>query len=658
MIRSQTGNLLLAMAAACAVGLGAPGAGAAPARTEANREPAAVADFAQAGLAALRRGAFEEANHQFALALARDPRNPGLNGLNALAYHQRFRAGERELFGLAETGYRAALDQREDSLPLARQLARLYFDDGRWTQAEQAAAFALDVEPHDPAALRLLAASAYYAGDVQLALWAVEDARRHASNDPDIAAIRPLVYAQAGLAQPAKAALGEALASGAVAPERQGRLTHRLDQWADVWSDAAASPATLVLAKHEKPLAAPPAAAAASPPPAAPAAAPAEATAASLAWWDCQQQLTQTLTIPNTLAPLQTTTSTLSGGTVTAPSTADETSALPPLPAPCLGRPLPRMAMMDAVILRTDDIRTDGHGLNLLDDLSFFVSDSISLTKSVTNGVISKQRTWSRGISLGDSADSGVAYSLNIANASNERTDVLARPSLLALDRQPAMFFSGSTVSVALVSPQGGGGTIQDKPVGVSLSITPTFIDDDTMLVSVKAVRSFFEETAPSATFAQSVQTSRNMVTANVMMRYGQTLILSGLAEREQSVTDSRTPVLGKAPGLQYLFRRRDSRDFTRSVVVLLTPRRVRDFRDEAADALKLAPEPALMAETRGRAERQLADMLPNLPVALRQMDRNRLYRAARSGDVELPHNDGSNGLDGLFHDFEKLIYY
>ncbi|RAK54248.1 hypothetical protein DJ017_06780 [Phenylobacterium soli] len=648
---------MLAIGVACSIGLqGAPAVAAGQAaEAAAASRPApqreALSEPARLGLEALKRGDLAEANRQFAMALARDPRNPGLNSLNALAYQRRFEAGERDLFGLAETGYRAALDARQDSLPLALQLARLYFDDGRWAEAEQAAAYALDVEPHAPDALRLLAASAYYAGDVQLALWAVEDARKRGLADRDIAAIRPLVYAQAGLDEPARQALGEAVAAGAVAPARQARLDRRIDQWRDLWTDAAFK--TAAAAPVTAPVVAPAAAAPTTPPPPA----PVDAAPASLAWWDCQQQLTQTLTIPNTL-PQVPTYSTSTTSIVTAPSTADETSALPPLPAPCRGRPLPRMAMMDTVILRTDDIRTDGHGLNLLDGLSFFVGDSISLSKTITNGVVTKQRTWSRGVSLGDAADSGIAYSLNIANASNERTDVLARPSLLALDRQPAMFFSGSTVSVALISPQGGGGTIQDKPVGVSLSVTPTFVDDDTMLVSVKAVRSFFEETAPSATFAQSVQTSRNMVTANVMMRYGQTLILSGLSEREEASTDSRTPVLGKAPGLQYLFRRRDSRDFTRSVVILLTPRRVREYQDEGADALKLGTEPPLMAETRGRAARDLAAMQPNLPVALKQMDRNRLYRAARTGDVELPHNDGSNGLDGLFHDFANLIYY
>lgn len=615
-----------------AAAAGAPDDVALPAAT-------AIADPARKALGAFSRRDYAQANRQFSIALAQDPRNAGLNGLNALAYHQRFQAGERDLFGLAEAGYRAALDQREDSVVLSTQLASLYMAAERPDLAVRVAAHAVDVDPDSAPALKSLARAAYYVAEPALALWAMEEAGRRTPGDRELQSMRPLVYAAAGLPDRAGAALDAASASGVIADEQRGRTRRRLEALSGAWREAQLATSTLP--------------AAATPTPAGPPGIPidlnavapigavapaADQGAVAYAWWDCQQQLVQNLNI------------TASGvGGYGAYGSADETTPLPALPAPCKGQALPRMAMIDAVILRTEDVRTTAHGLNLLDGLSIFVSESISLQKVVTNGVPSRQRTISQALSLGGGPGAGLAYALNVANASTRRADVLARPSLLALDRQPAQFFSGSTVSVALVSPQSGGGNIEDKPVGVSLSVTPTFVDDETMLISVKAARSFFEETATSATFQQSVQTSRNMVTANVLLRFDQTLILSGLSEREATSADSRTPVLGQTPVIQYLFGRRDSREIDRAVVIMLTPRRAEGARAEL--------EPQVLRDARARADASLRALGPNLPVVLAQMQRNRLLRPRR-GEIDGQTTEDPNTLDQIVRDLGGLIHY
>ena len=149
----------------------------------------------------------------------------------------------------------------------------------------------------------------------------------------------------------------------------------------------------------------------------------------------------------------------------------------------------------------------------------------------------------SRGASLGTSAAAGIAYSLNLFNVTESRADVLARPTLVVLDRKSSQFFSGSTISVALGVGVGGTGSVIDKPVGVSLSVTPTFVNKNTMLLAVKATRSYIEPGNNNSTFAQVMQTSRNTVTADVLIDYGQTLVLNGLSERELDDSSSGVPV-------------------------------------------------------------------------------------------------------------------
>ena len=66
----------------------------------------------KSGADALLAGDAKLANHEFNLAIARDLKNPALHAANALAYQIRTRAGERDLFDLAETGYLVALEKR------------------------------------------------------------------------------------------------------------------------------------------------------------------------------------------------------------------------------------------------------------------------------------------------------------------------------------------------------------------------------------------------------------------------------------------------------------------------------------------------------------------------------------------------------------------
>lgn len=604
----------------------------------------AAAESANAGFALLAKGDYPEANRAFALALAQDPHNPSLNAANALAFHLRTRAGERALFDLAETGYLVALDKRQDYLTAAIQLAHLYYENGRHKQAQRAAAYALRLDSASLDALYLVAAASYYTGDVELALWAIDKVRTQAPEDKLGQHILPLVYGAAGLTGEAEGFLDRQRDS--YSGDDRRRLSRRVAQWKESYqlaqlSDAAGKP-DVPPAEAEGPAGPAPASSPPLPglPPVKPyGGAPTAANAGTdgqegatdlgaqiYAWSDCKQQLNS---------------SGLSSGGYSyfSGSTGDETTQLAPLPAPCKGRPMPRMAVIDVVILRTDDTRTSGYGLNLLDNLSLYIQKNVSSRHTWGSDPATVANQFNSYVGLGTTSGGGLAYSLNIANHSGQTAEVLARPSLLVLDRQPAQFFSGANMSIALAS-NFGNGSIGEKNVGVSLSVTPTFVNDDDILLNVKAARSFFEPTAESSTFQQSVQTSRNMVSAAAKVRVNQTLILSGLSEREVNSQSSGVPVLKDVPGLQYLFSRKTNQDYSKSVLILLTPRRVTTFGETLNKVEDIygdeKSDPKVLQETRARALRELGGTWPSLYKTVRHMSRNELLHGVRSNDIHL----------------------
>ncbi|MBK8063147.1 MAG: hypothetical protein IPK29_02950 [Betaproteobacteria bacterium] len=187
-------------------------------------------------------------------------------------------------------------------------------------------------------------------------------------------------------------------------------------------------------------------------------------------------------------------------------------------------------------------------GLNLLDALTLQYSRSSTRTDTRTLDQVAGptgqvQRVITRAITIPD-----VIYSLNIANDRIDHAHVIARPTLVSTDGQAATFFSGEEVSLAL--PGTLGGSIADRTIGVSLAVTPAFISDEAVMVNVAATRSFINIGSPIATgtFQQSLQTTKQSVNTAVAMRFGETLILSGLSERQVERQSSSVPLLGDLP--------------------------------------------------------------------------------------------------------------
>lgn len=343
----------------------------------------------------------------------------------------------------------------------------------------------------------------------------------------------------------------------------------------------------------------------------------------------------------------------------------EETSSLMALPAPCNGEPAPKMVMIDAVLLRTEDSVTSSYGLNLLNGLNVFFGNSFINTKSDVNGTSTgTTRTITRG--LGTSTAASLSYSLNIANAANNRNEVLARPTLLGIDRLPSTFFSGHTATISIPGTAGGPGTVADKPIGVSLSITPTFIDDENLMLSVKAVRSFVEPNVSSSTQV-ILSTSRNSVNANLIAKFGDTIILSGLTEREIIRGDSGVPVLKDIPGIQYMFQNYASADFFRTVMIMISLRKpvTGDEQIQGIAQEKETGEKTGMPQRKKYAfywriadyEKILSLAAPNLDHALATLETNNLYQSFKSKDLIDTNWAAKPKLERFLSQLGDLIY-
>lgn len=608
----------------------------------------------QLGINAINTGNAKLANHEFTLAIKDDLKNPALHTANALAYQIRSKAGEREMFELAETGYLIALDQQHDFHHAAIQLAHLYLENKQFAKAQRAAAYAIKLDANNIEALYLLAGASYSLGDTEIALWAIDQAKNIAPNNTQGIRMLPTIYGSAGLIDEAFAYLDNH--QSALSALDMDKAQARLNQWKTTYKTALLATNTKTrLAVNdvedpsndqdevtsdvkndadkteiEGPLA--------------------------YAWSDCVQQLTD-----NKVDTQDSSSS--SDSSSTGAIKIDETMAMPSLPSPCKGRPMPQMAIIDIVILRTNEVSTSSTGINLLENLAVTIQQSSNkVTTSVDNDASSISSTLTRDVGLGTSAGSAIAYSLNIANVSDQTTEVVSRPSLQVLDRQPAKFFSGSSIQIGLPGAIGGTSSLNEVNVGLSMSVTPTFLDESEILLNVKAVHTFFEPVTGTSTFSQSLQTSRNMVSSATKIRVNETLVLSGLTEREAISGISGVPILKDIPGLQYLFSRKTVQNFNKTVLILITPRRIMSYGEtlDKVEALKSAidKEPKVLHETRVVALKELGGRWPNLYQALSSMTRTERAFGVRANDIEIEDWSQPSRIKKILNDAMNTLYF
>jgi len=171
------------------------------------------------------------------------------------------------------------------------------------------------------------------------------------------------------------------------------------------------------------------------------------------------------------------------------------------------------------------------------------------------------------------------------------------------------------------------------------------------------------------------VETTKIMVNANVVMEFGETLVLGGLSEKETSVTRDGVPVLQDIPGVQYLFSQKDTNDFQRSVLMLITPREPQyTYRKDAPPGSPApaptpgSPQAAEAAASGAGAETSMTELrarygdwfkpYPNLASVFNQLNSSSIYREFRTGDVTLEKWDRQSTTSERIKQALDFLFY
>lgn len=163
---------------------------------------------------------------------------------------------------------------------------------------------------------------------------------------------------------------------------------------------------------------------------------------------------------------------------------------------------------------------------------------------------------------------------------------VLAEPTLVAMSGHSASFLSGGEIPVPVSSGLGSVG-IEYKPFGIGLTVSPTVLSPDRIVLKVAPEASELDYT--NAVMSQdgiSVPAlSTRRADTTVELGDGESYIISGLVSRQTAAAVSKIPFLGDLPILGAFFRSVKYSQKELELVIVVTPRLVQPIaRGQAID--------------------------------------------------------------------------
>ena len=185
---------------------------------------------------------------------------------------------------------------------------------------------------------------------------------------------------------------------------------------------------------------------------------------------------------------------------------------------------------------------------------------------------------------IGDLTSSVLAFGVDasvILQALSEQTQVrlLQQPRVFTSDNQEAKFFDGADVPFQTGSTTGGttgGGTtasFDQIAVGIGLNVRPRITKDLNVAMQIEILLSNVDTTTRTVVAPGNNPTIlRRQTNTSVVIKNGQTIVISGIRKELESKVKTKVPLLGDVPGLDWVFSSTEKVSTATELVLFVTP--------------------------------------------------------------------------------------
>ena len=169
------------------------------------------------------------------------------------------------------------------------------------------------------------------------------------------------------------------------------------------------------------------------------------------------------------------------------------------------------------------------------------------------------------------STDLFLTAELSALEASGEG-EVVSQPKVITGDKQKAVIKSGQEVPYQ-EGAASGATTTAFKEAVLKLDVTPNITPDDRVLLDLVVNQDSVGEFVPSGNGGLIPLIDTTELTTQVLVGNGETVVLGGVFENEESVTVEKVPLLGDIPYVGRLFKSTANRQEKTETLIFITPR-------------------------------------------------------------------------------------
>ena len=169
------------------------------------------------------------------------------------------------------------------------------------------------------------------------------------------------------------------------------------------------------------------------------------------------------------------------------------------------------------------------------------------------------------------STDLFLTAELSALEASGEG-EVVSQPKVITGDKQKAVIKSGQEVPYQ-EGAASGATTTAFKEAVLKLDVTPNITPDDRVLLDLVVNQDSVGEFVPSGNGGLIPLIDTTELATQVLVGNGETVVLGGVFENEESVTVEKVPLLGDIPYVGRLFKSTANRQEKTETLIFITPR-------------------------------------------------------------------------------------
>ncbi len=210
----------------------------------------------------------------------------------------------------------------------------------------------------------------------------------------------------------------------------------------------------------------------------------------------------------------------------------------------------------------------------------------------------------------GNTTEVPIIQAIISAQAKNSNINIISAPIILTADNEEAQINVGENIPIPTSRSQNTdvasapiNQNIERQDVGVELRVTPQISEGDTIRLQIfQEISQVQEDKADESLGPTLIQRT---IENTVYVRDGEAVMIGGILQETETDSLSKVPFLGDIPILGWAFRSTSTSTRKTNLLVILTPKIVRDpddlnrltvehrerFRDSAAESLEFSEE-------------------------------------------------------------------